>query len=1281
MRSFPWKHFFLIAGLTRSVCLGSLVGLLAAAGSLNAAPARVPDADAPISPADPDRNDHYDRDDWSDLERVAPYGSEKEEKYRVNALVVEEEFWEDHYSLGVLGLFRYTDYPAFRSLSVLPFYSSLRAKNDPRRSRWVLPFYYSSFDGENYFQITPLSFRRFDTNDNGFGVFGFLYIAGQSDTETSHKLLPVFTMSRDLEDESFSLGILPVFFAYSGRDEFSLIAPVAYYSAAPGRSTTASPLHFYHRSETSAGETSTIIAPGFYDHRASSSPGDSGAARTESFASLIGPLWRSRDNVNGAGDADWHLLPFYLSFERHSSSTTELDEDEIVSVRVSEGKGEYEDAPIIGESDHRTISRTRWIPPLLTYSGNSQQRRKQGDLRTDRIVSPLFYYHDHVDRQGTEIDYRTTLWFPLPLPLHYRSDDSDEGSARLYGPLYYAHDRNGELEALTAAPIFFYKPNDYLHVAPLYFQTRHDEDGHRSFSLLHYAHIQERNTPEERGVVWAGPYYRSYNQASERHYAHLAPLYFSWDTPESEFNLALPAYVRYRSANRYIHINAAGISITRERLPIPRLGRNDEKEWYFEQDVALFYNLFRLSTRVTLSATDDRSGDPENENIATLEFPEADFSGENSGVDAPGVSENVSDHDLDAGDHDRTVSRENSRNYWGVQSLYGMLAYEQADSRRHFRILPLSWFTWDTASDDRVYMVPGGFLSYKDERADEEYFALFPAFAPLYGYQRQGESFTEAYLGLAYIREHDAESETREHSILWPLVNFHSSPQRSGGRVLPLFWHRTDRSDLENEPGGEIATTVAPFYFSRTKDFVSKDSASGWSNHDRSTLRISPLFFFASNLNVSHASAAGDIGEKIGAVRRESTLILPAPGLYLRNSDRDASYSWLGLVGLFYERQADSDDSMEFSAGYLAPILFYKKDAYAHLAPLYFSLRNSEGSAATYFGPGYYYDRNGDDHETLILPGIYRSRSGEQRYTNLLLAASWETDGERGLETAGLLPVFSIRPDYGDPDRDFHFYAFPFYYGREAYDNSLSMHLLPGIFSWYVPGATESEAGDFSLFAAGLYIRRSPDYSRDNFLYLIDRVAEGDENRSYGLLLDSVNYSSEAHARSFDLVYGYLAGLSHRDDGEYDRSFKANLLWLTHESRPDYFHNSFLPVWWYDREGEDTEWAFAPLLSGGWHEGSETTRLLGGGALYYETSDTASRDYTRAVLMGVLYSDIGRSERGYRSRGSLWSYLWQYQSESESDFQKFSVLKFVYSKTRHAGKTSTRIFGIRVHES
>ena len=53
--------------------------------------------------------------DWSDLreDERAVFGSEKEEKYPINAFLVEKEDWEDHHSLMILW--------AFKKFSLLKF--------------------------------------------------------------------------------------------------------------------------------------------------------------------------------------------------------------------------------------------------------------------------------------------------------------------------------------------------------------------------------------------------------------------------------------------------------------------------------------------------------------------------------------------------------------------------------------------------------------------------------------------------------------------------------------------------------------------------------------------------------------------------------------------------------------------------------------------------------------------------------------------------------------------------------------------------------------------------------------------------------------------------------------------------------------------------------------------------------------------------------------------------------------------------------------------------------
>ena len=81
----------------------------------------------------------------------------------------------------------------------------------------------------------------------------------------------------------------------------------------------------------------------------------------------------------------------------------------------------------------------------------------------------------------------------------------------------------------------------------------------------------------------------------------------------------------------------------------------------------------------------------------------------------------------------KSVSREESLSFSGYSLLFGLLSYEAADTRRHFRLLPLSWFSWDKTSDDKVYVAPL-FLWYQTEVL--EYFVFFP----FYGKQKDEDA-------------------------------------------------------------------------------------------------------------------------------------------------------------------------------------------------------------------------------------------------------------------------------------------------------------------------------------------------------------------------------------------------------------------------------------------------------------------------------------------------------------------------------------------------------------
>ncbi|MCB1317081.1 MAG: hypothetical protein KDK27_14060, partial [Leptospiraceae bacterium] len=133
-----------------------------------------------------------DTDDWNDLDYDpgAIYGSEKEEKFRINAFIVEEENWDDHYSLSIFGAFRYTDYPLFTEWNIGYLYQNLQSKNDPRHRQYLFPFYYYKTDGNASFVLTPLAWFS-DDSDGYRNSYAHLIYTGGNANEFSLLALPL----------------------------------------------------------------------------------------------------------------------------------------------------------------------------------------------------------------------------------------------------------------------------------------------------------------------------------------------------------------------------------------------------------------------------------------------------------------------------------------------------------------------------------------------------------------------------------------------------------------------------------------------------------------------------------------------------------------------------------------------------------------------------------------------------------------------------------------------------------------------------------------------------------------------------------------------------------------------------------------------------------------------------------------------------------------------------------------------------------------------------------
>lgn len=1344
-------------------------------------------------------------DDWDDLEPNRYYGSEREERMRINALVVEEENWADHYSLSILfGLFRYTDYPHFQETAWFPFYSNLTSRTDGRRRRHILPLFYWRTDGERSLLLTPFSLHIVaeERSDHHFLLLGYVSSAGADSQQAlfplfyhrsnperhrSHWMLfplfnydrtsadafsflsPLLYLDRDAatdewtvvapglyrasrgEDQAATLvgpvwrsrddaadegafHILPLVFSGRERDEgYLTIAPLFSYSYAADREfSILSPVFYMDRDRTN--DATTILAPGFYRSSAGEERADT----------LVGPVWRSRDDT--ADEASFHILPllfsgreqgsgyftiaplfaynyaeergftwlspvFYLDRDRPNDATTAIAPGFYRS-SVGETRADTLVGPFWRSRDDVNASGSFFALPLYYYYSDPAEwsatllplfylRRKteiedttllagpvyysartspNGDRRERtwfavaawddstvqnngvavererRHINPLLYYRSNIAVNGTELDYSMRLFFPI-IPIFYRHADTDEGVSQLVLNTYYDTKPDEALDRFWFMPLVFYRSDRYLHIAPLYFQPYNTPARQLSFSPLHY---YSRRDEDYRLITPL--YYRSEAAATESSVEHILPLFYSWESRESVGDLLLPVYLRYEDRSRYIRITAVGLSLREQTgLFIPGGGRNTKNEWYYDQDVALFYSLFRLSSRVTFQRATDAQAPAVETGPALFQAPE--FDGEIIGPVRPDTPYDQKPVDGAPGLARRTeFNRDNSRQFLGVTLLFGLWAYERADEQRHLRVLPLSWFTWEEDSEDGIFFAPGAFLHY--HRDELEYTAIFPAFIPLYGKQRSGESFVESWLAIGFLREYDAEADQREYSVLWPLANYYSSPVRSGGRLLPLFHYRR-----ETTAAGETSRLITPVYF----------SSQTLAQCGVETRRVSPLFFYA-------ACGAPTQGEDVSADEQWSLL---GPGFFAARQDgathgnalllldwknepdrfrfwffpvfsfatgRDG-YFW--LAPFYLSSNADSGEST-----FALPPAYYQTESrteqdvrFTSLSPLHFytSETNADGSTParerTLFGPVYYWSQsNGaenerDTHLNIAVLMDYRSVSGSDAWTRFQIFPAL------GFRT-GAQAWSYLGPIYYSPD------------GPESW----TFHIMPALWSW-------KEEQSFTMFLAGLYIHNAPDSSRQNFLYLLDRERYGDQV-SYGLAFDALYYERSAERTRFELLYGLGASFEFTPEGR-----DLSVLWLFDEARADYRHSSFVPVWYYERRGESTTWWALPALSFGEYGPGQEETWLALGALYQRSLDERSNEASRRILAGVLYTDVQEAERGYRSRGSLWGLLWDYQTEQTTDFQKVSVLKLLYSRTRYEGRVTHRVLGVRVSDN
>jgi hypothetical protein len=243
---------------------------------------------------------------------------------------------------------------------------------------------------------------------------------------------------------------------------------------------------------------------------------------------------------------------------------------------------------------------------------------------------------------------------------------------------------------------------------------------------------------------------------------------------------------------------------------------------------------------------------------------------------------------------------------------------------------------------------------------------------------------------------------------------------------------------------------------------------------------------------------------------------------------------------------------------------------------------------------------------------------------------------------------------------DYSFFM-PFYYYRPGNNSTL---ILPPLLTY-----RSDDEDSKTRFYAGLYLFDSSYYGRQNFMYLYDhkRYIKPSEIRDdYSILFGTIKYNISPEIKEMRMLWGTLYSGTRYSNGDYSHSA---LLWLAGVSRDSgEFHSRLLPVYAYWSE-DDARSLYIPILLsyfGTDKDGDFDLGLLG--LAYYRNNDIPTGNDRRLLLLGTVFNEVKRPERGYHEMGSLWGVLWSYEKEEETGFRKFSILKGLYKWVEKNGE-------------
>lgn len=392
------------------------------------------------------------------------------------------------------------------------------------------------------------------------------------------------------------------------------------------------------------------------------------------------------------------------------------------------------------------------------------------------------------------------LGFPV-IPLLYYHNRGTAGEnknyySRILTLVHFEIDDKQGFHEFSFFPLVYYSKNNYLF-----------------FPALLYYQNQRSNENE----YWLGPVYYSNNKVKEESLLVAFPVFGRYRKPGKEFDFIFPLYLNYNDEEEDYHINL--LWYTKTNSANVNVATN-EGNVFVDFDFGVLYNLIGYSQRTKILKGNLESNKP--------------------------ISVDTNQPKLVK---KREFNRDNSDSFVGYNLLFGIFSYERADTKRHIRLLPLAWFTWDESSRDNVVLLPPFFPIWFSYQSDDlEYKVLFP----LYGKQKDKDSEYRAYVLNFYLTEDIKENDHKEQSYFWPFVNVYKSNTGSGHRVLPFYVHRNYERD--NKKNSDTFTLFSSYRKTMTNSYsdvefffwplwISYEEKKLNQNLNEKTLWVTPFFY------------------------------------------------------------------------------------------------------------------------------------------------------------------------------------------------------------------------------------------------------------------------------------------------------------------------------------------------------------------------------------------------------------------------------------------------------